>query len=40
MAGAVILGPFGWFGLPRRPVSPNAIIGVTQVLAGAFVTAG
>ena len=40
MAGAVILDHFGWFGLPRRPVSPNAIIGIALVLAGAFVTAG
>lgn len=39
MSGAVILDHFGWFGLPPRPVSPNAIIGIALVLACALVTA-
>lgn len=38
MAGAVIFDHFGWFGLPRRPVSWPAVAGVGLMLAGVFVT--
>lgn len=39
LIGAVVFDHQGWFGLPRRPVSPAALIGVGLVLAGAFLTA-
>lgn len=38
MAGAVSFDHFGWFGLPRRPVSLQAVTGIGLILAGVFVT--
>tara|TARA_R110002020_G_scaffold32962_14_gene100895 strand:- start:2478 stop:2939 length:462 start_codon:yes stop_codon:yes gene_type:complete len=40
MLGATVFDHFGWFGLPRRPLTPGAGLGIALMLAGVFLTAG